>query len=120
MQSGCLDNGIGTDARHEVIPSGFDLQRFRSAELPEDWETLLDVEKGARKPFVVLMMAALEPRKRHLQLLEQLPPLIAAYPETRIVFAGEGPLRDEIRAKADVLGIGSSVKLAGYRRDQSD
>lgn len=117
MKSGCLDNGIGRDVAHEIIPSGFDLDKFSTALLPEDWPELLGTKAGAKKPLVVLMMAALEPRKRHLELLDVLPPLIAAHPDTRIVFAGEGPLADEVRAKADALGIGHAVKLVGYRSD---
>lgn len=117
MQSGCLENGIGKGVPHDIIPSGFDLDRFGAAPLPEDWRTLLDVGPDAPKPLVILMMAALEPRKRHLQLLDTLPPLIAAHPETRIVFAGEGHLADEVRAKADALGIGHAITLTGYRND---
>jgi glycosyltransferase involved in cell wall biosynthesis len=117
MLSGCLENGIGAEVMHEVIQSGFALEQFRSAQQPAEWKALLDVAEGASKPVVILMMAALEPRKRHHQLLDLLPPIIAEYPQTRIVFAGEGPLHQDIRAKADALGIGHSVKLVGYRQD---
>lgn len=117
MKSGCLDNGIGNDVPHEIIASGFDLEKFRTAELPEDWAELLGIDAEASKPLVILMMAALEPRKRHLELLDVLPQLVAAHPKTKIVFAGEGPLDNEVRAKANALGIGQAVKLAGYRTD---
>lgn len=117
MLSACLENGIGAGVMHEVIQSGFDLERFRSSKWPDDWKQLLGVADGASKPVVILMMAALEPRKRHLQFLDLLPKIIEAHPDTRIVFAGEGPLHQDIRAKADALCIGHAVKLAGYRRD---
>ena len=117
MLSACLDNGIGAGSMHEVIQSGFELERFRSAECPEDWKSLLGVADGASKPVVILMLAALEPRKRHLQFLDLLPPIIEAHPNTRIILAGEGPLHHDILGKAGALGIGHAVKLAGYRRD---
>ncbi len=117
MRSSCLDNGIGKSVSHDVIPSGFDVDRFRTATRPDDWADLLDVDGTKEKPLTILMMAALEPRKRHLELLDVLPPIVAAHPSVRIVFAGEGPLANEIKAKARTLGIERAICMAGYRND---
>lgn len=117
MKSGCLDNGIGEGVPHEIIPSGFDLNRFKHATPPEDWRSLLGLGPDEAKPFTVLMMAALEPRKRHLELLDTLRGLTKKHPEVRILFAGEGPLRDDVITKAEMLGMGRNVRLLGYRSD---
>ncbi|MEM8801772.1 MAG: glycosyltransferase [Pseudomonadota bacterium] len=117
MQSGCLENGIGMHAPHEVIASGFDIDRFKNAEAPDDWRSLLGIDPGADKPFTVLMIAALEPRKRHLELLDSLPDFFRSRPEARLTLAGEGALKDEISAKAETLGISHQVRMVGYRED---
>ncbi|MEM9709936.1 MAG: glycosyltransferase family 4 protein [Pseudomonadota bacterium] len=117
MQSGCISNGVGKRVAHEVIPSGFDIERFRNANLPGDWRAILGVAPDAPKPPVILMVAALEPRKRHLDLLPALLPVVAAHPDTRILFAGDGPLKGAIEAKARDLGIGEAIRMVGYRSD---
>jgi glycosyltransferase involved in cell wall biosynthesis len=112
-----LQHGIGARSPHYVVRSGFDLRRFSEAAPPEDWRTLLRLEPGAPKPTVIAMLAALEPRKRHLELLDQLPALIAGRPDIRVVFAGEGHLRDEIAARIAALDLERQVVLLGFRED---
>ncbi len=112
-----LENRIGESQPHHVIWSGFDLQRFAAAEPPEDWREVLGVESGAPKPPVIVMLAALEPRKRHLELVEELPELIKRVPGLRIVFAGEGTLHDRITTRAAELNISENVRTTGFRGD---
>ena len=117
MMDGCLDNDVGVDLPHEVVRSGFDLERFSKAEAPDDWRDILGVGEGAEKPLVLTMLAALEPRKRHMPMMDQLVPMLTQHPEARVLFAGEGDLRDEIEAKARSLGIEKNIRILGYRSD---
>lgn len=117
MRQGYLSNGIGMSVPHEVIRSGFDLEKMRCAELPDDWRALLGVAAGDPKPMTFVMLAALEPRKRHLPLLEILPDVVRTQPDVRFLFAGEGALKNEIAEKARALGIADNVRLSDYRND---
>ena len=117
MMSACFDHGLGADKRHHVVYSGFDIKRFAKAVPPDDWRTLLGVEGNSDKPPVVAMLAALEERKQHVELIERLPALLNQCPDVRIVFAGEGHLSDRIAQKITSLGLDHRVKLLGYRPD---
>lgn len=117
MLDGCRDNAVGPAVPHIIVHSGFDLQRFRDAQPPDDWRQLLGVDDTAEKPLTFTMLAALEPRKRHLELMDVLPSVVARHPDVRFLFAGEGALHDEITQKAGNLGIEDNVCLTGYRED---
>lgn len=117
MRDACAEYGIGRRVPHMVIPSGFDLDRFKKAEPPDDREALLGPVKGEGRPLVLTMLAALEPRKRHLKMIEALGSLLAENPRIRLVLAGEGPLEGDIKALATELGIAEQIRLTGYRED---
>lgn len=53
--------------------------------------------------------------KNHRILLEQVPALLAAFPRLKLVLVGDGPLANDLRARADALGIAGRVLLAGPR-----
>ena len=117
MQRACLENGVGTDAPHFVVPSGFDLTRFRAAEPAEDLTKLFGPLADGSRPFVIVMLAALEPRKRHLDLLRQCSGFLKQFPQVRLVFGGEGHLRSEIEATIAELRLENQVSLLGFRND---
>ena len=110
----CVRAGIGAPERHHVVPSGFDLPRFRDAIQPGDWRRLLRLEPDDPRPPVVLMLAVFEGRKRHLDVLERLPRIVARFPRVRFVFAGDGTLKDVIDARTKTLGIERNVILTGF------
>ncbi|MFW5330328.1 glycosyltransferase [Hydrogenophaga sp. ZJX-1] len=112
-----LDAGIGDASRHHVVHSGFDLERFRNASIPDDWHQMLRLEPGAAKPPVVLMLAALEPRKRHCEFIEAFASLVREQPDIRLVLAGEGPHRQQVQETIEKFGLDQNVLLLGYRND---
>ena len=112
----CVRAGVGAPEQHYVIPSGFDLSRFRAAVQPENWRDLLRLEPNERRPPVVLMLAAFEPRKRHQEFLERVPRIVTRFPEVRLVVAGDGKLRTAIEACIERLGIGRNVILTGFHQ----
>jgi glycosyltransferase involved in cell wall biosynthesis len=71
MRRACLDHGVGDVAKHVVVPSGMDVDAFRSARplsRPELAERL-----GAALPpdlKLLLIVAGFEPRKRQAEFLE--------------------------------------------------
>ena len=110
----CVEAGVGSPERHHVVPSGFDLSRFRNATEPEDWRDLLRLQPDDPRPSIVVMLAVFEPRERHLECLESFPRIVARFPEARFVFAGDGRLKGEIEARIRTLGLERNVVLIGF------
>ncbi|WGD28932.1 glycosyltransferase [Ancylobacter sp. WKF20] len=117
MRDVCVEAKVGRPDQHHVIHSGFDLKRFAGGEPPEDWRALLGIGPEEEKPPVIVMMAALEPRKRHCEFLEAFPAVVARFPQVRLLMPGEGPHRAEVEAKIAALGLGRNALLLGYRTD---
>lgn len=117
MQAACLKEGIGTAANHIVIHSGMALERFIKATPPDNWREILNVEPDAPKPPTVLMLAALEERKRHIPLLEAFETVFAELPETRLLFGGDGPDRNVVEAASAKSPHAANVKFLGFYPD---
>lgn len=111
-----LEFGIGAPDRHFVAYSAMEVDRFKGGEPPEDWRALLGVAEGDKPPTVV-MMAAFEPRKRHVDFVRALPEAFADLPDWRVVFAGEGAEMAATKAVVDELGLSGKVIFTGYRTD---
>ena len=116
MKEACLDHGMGAEPQHHVVRSGFDLRRFAEASPPDDWPDILGQEPGEARPPVVVMLAALEPRKRHLDLLDHLPALSNGPP----AFASSLPARATSRTGSQPSRSARPVEpvsLLGFRED---
>jgi glycosyltransferase involved in cell wall biosynthesis len=68
---------------------------------------------GLRERNVLLNVKRLHPLAGQRHLLEAMPAILAAHPDTRLVICGTGLLRHELTARAASLGISSSVTFAG-------
>ncbi|MCK0206418.1 glycosyltransferase [Starkeya koreensis] len=117
MKAACVNAGVGTADRHHVIPSGFDLGRFRAGHAPEEWRDILGLAENEPRPPVILMMAALEPRKRHCEFLRAFPAVVARHPGVRLLMPGEGPHREAVESVIRELGLERNALLLGYRTD---
>ncbi len=70
--------------------------------------------------LALLTVARLKIQKGHTYLLDAIPEILKAVPAACFVFAGDGPLRDELQAKASALGIEHAVRFLGIRQDIAD
>jgi glycosyltransferase involved in cell wall biosynthesis len=61
---------------------------------------------------VILFCAKLQPWKRPLDLLRAF--AMADLPDALLVFAGEGPQREELERQAAVLGVAGRVRFLGF------
>jgi glycosyltransferase involved in cell wall biosynthesis len=113
----CLSAGVGRPDKHYVVYSGFDLDRFRYAGPPDDWRNLLRLTPDAPRPPVLLMIAAFEPRKRHMEFLEVFKKIAVRLPDAVLVLAGDGPLHSIVESRAKRLGLERQVVFTGYRDD---
>lgn len=106
---------VGRPDRFAVIPSGIDVDRFRSlvgvtGQRPAgcDWP---------QDALVVGSIGWLTPVKGHRVLVEAIGALKSSFPRLHLFIVGSGSLRGELTALAGQLGIGKSVTFAGERAD---
>jgi glycosyltransferase involved in cell wall biosynthesis len=67
--------------------------------------------------FVLAHAGRIERVKRIDVLLVALPELLMQLPQTRLVIAGEGSLKERLQMLAQDLGVAHAVTWAGFRRD---
>ena len=100
-----------------VIPNGVDTDRFRfdaSARLR------MRTELSVGNEFVWLMIGRFQPVKDHHTMIRAFARVCSESPRATLLFAGDGPLREELAELARGMGIGSRVKFLGPRSDVRD
>ncbi len=112
-----LRHGIGKASQYHVVPSGMDLDRFRLAR-PLDQDELAS-DLGHETPYheIILVVGALERRKRHVDVVRAFARFAALHPSAVLVLAGSGPLESDLRQVIGQLGMSKRVKLIGFRND---
>jgi glycosyltransferase involved in cell wall biosynthesis len=120
MMETALANGIGPAPKHIVVPSGMDLTQFREAQPIGDAEM---AEAFACSPCeasrmkLLVMAAALEPRKRVTEFLDVFARVTEVEPTAALAVLGEGSCRDLILARVREKRLGGKVALPGFRND---
>ncbi len=109
-----LRPGGRAGTRTDVIPSGVDTDRFRPGQDRVAAKARLGL---APSTAVVGTVGRLEPRKGTDTLLAALASLRAERPDVALVVVGEGPLRADLAARAEQLGVASVVRWLGDRTD---
>lgn len=109
--------GIASKDQVYCVRSGMDLKRFRNASWPTDWRSLLGTSKKPKHPRVALMMAAFEPRKRHLSFLRGFARVADQIPDLKLLLAGQGPEEHAVMKLVGELGLSHRVVFCGHRAD---
>lgn len=95
---------------------GVDASVYSRAPMTEAEIAQLRAEIGLKPgQRILLMIAEFIPRKRHVDLLNAFAQV--TNPEVHVVFAGDGPLMDEMRQLAATLGIADRIHMLGLRSD---
>jgi len=95
------------------IPTGMDVERYEHA----DGERVRrDLGIGADEK-VLGVAAVLRGWKGHEFVIRAVPEILASFPATRLIIAGEGPMRQHIEAVVKDLGLEHKVMLLGHRDD---
>jgi glycosyltransferase involved in cell wall biosynthesis len=98
------------DTRIEVVPTGLDLQKFRSRGGDEFRESH-NVSKTAK----VLLFAGRIGREKNIDFLfKVVRRLLKVYPETVLFIAGDGPARRELEELSRRSGLRRYVRFLGY------
>lgn len=113
-----VQSGIVAAERAVTVLNGIPVPRFRNTEARRA------AARGtlglAPDAPVIGCVGRLVGLKNHRLLLEQVPALAATHPALQIVLAGDGPLRGDLQAQAQALGIADRVHLLGARTDVAD
>jgi len=104
-------------AKVVTIPNGVDPRRLAPRQGRAATRTALGLAADAT---AILSLGALTWEKDPVGHLETSAPLLARHPGAVHLFAGDGPLRGELAAAADRLGLGARVRLLGSRDDVGD
>jgi glycosyltransferase EpsD len=67
--------------------------------------------------FTLFYAAEFIPRKNHQFIIHALSELVQSIPNLVVIFAGDGPLLDEMKSLSQHLGVDSHIKFLGYRHD---
>lgn len=103
--------GRANDGRFSVVENGIDVPRFAGAQAIAREELL----PGCRPDDVLMgMVASFTPQKNHAGMFEALALLPERY---KLLLAGEGPMLDDMKAKAEAVGVAGRVAFLGFRRD---
>lgn len=108
---------FGVDSgKIEVIPNGVDASRF-SAQLIHDNRLQRQMYAGPDEALV-FHVGRLVHEKGSQILVEAVPHVLAAYPKTRFVIAGRGPLLERLHNRAAALRISDRVLFPGFISDE--
>jgi glycosyltransferase involved in cell wall biosynthesis len=101
-----------------VVPNGIDLERFAPPSPATRRATRASLGVPL-DPFLVGVVARLEPEKGHRHLLAAWPAIAEAVPEAWLVLAGTGSLAASLRAQAQALPDGMARRIL-FAGDQTD
>jgi glycosyltransferase involved in cell wall biosynthesis len=109
--------GVRNPAKFSTIANGVETERF-AIDLTELELAAIRSDLGvAGKRFVLTTVGRLHPQKGHRYLIEAVPSILAQFPETVVLVAGEGALREEIEEQIARAGLNDAVRLIGARQD---
>lgn len=118
MRDLCLQHHIGDADSHYIVPSGMDIHAFLNAEPLDDIALSTVVPDAATgRVRIVLMVAALEARKRIVEFLDVFSRIVQTEPDVKLVILGEGIDRSRIEQAINEKGLAGAVFLAGFRTD---
>lgn len=80
----------------------------------------LRAEWGLADAPVLLMVARFAEQKGHYLLLDALPTILSAFPDTVVLLAGEGPLLVPVARQVATRQLAATVRMLGPRHDVSD
>ena len=106
-----LSSGIAKEKRLAIIPNGVEIERWRR---DDDIRNAMRERLRLRNEFLWLSVGRLDPVKDHSTLLWALALLPS---DAELVIAGDGQLRDPLRALAHELGLADRVHLPGFQTD---
>lgn len=118
LRETCLIEHVGGPAAHAVVASGMDIERFRYAQaLSPAYIKHAFNWSSPSQPQLLVMVAALEPRKRIIEFLRAFRHVVDERPNAVLAVLGEGIERLRALDEIEALGLADNVRLLGFRDD---
>lgn len=108
-----IDEGVAA-GRIPLIHSAVDSDKYQQSRDRVWFEREFSLPAGSR---VLAVIAQMIERKGHRYLIDGLPTILAEHPATRVIFFGQGPLRQELETLCTSRGLSHVVHFAGFRDD---
>lgn len=100
-----------------TVATGIDLDRYARPDSSSDLRVELGIPPDT---LIVGTIAILRGKKGHQQILDSAPAVLAQFPQTHFVFAGDGPQFDKIQSRIAALNLEHHVHMLGLRSDVSN
>lgn len=100
--------------RITAVPTGVDFSRYQPTAEGGALRRELGLPDGCP---LVGTVAILRQKKGHAELLDAVPQVLARFPDTHFIFAGDGPQQENLERRIAELGLGQRVHMLGLRRD---
>jgi len=109
LRDRAIELGLQRDGLSVVYPpvAGYFARRDEKARLAAR------AELGLRESNILVNVKRLHPLAGQRRLIDAMPGVLRAHPDTRVVICGTGPLRDELLARAGELGVSGQLTLTG-------
>lgn len=116
---------VSNFVRSYLIDAGIPEQQVSTVYTGVDPEQLkVDGEPSLRRELglpdsakLVLTVAIMRTEKGHRFTIQAAPRILAACPDTYFIFAGDGPLFDELKGQVAAAGLADRIRFLGLRRD---
>ncbi len=110
-----LAQGVAPPDKFTLIRSGIDFDRFDPAAIDKAAaRAALDLPEKAP---IIVSVGALTDQKNPLEALEVVAKTKVSFPELRYLLVGDGPLRNDVLARAEQLGLDGHFSWLGNRSD---
>jgi glycosyltransferase involved in cell wall biosynthesis len=107
-----IDFGVGAE-KIRLVHSGVDPDKTRPGS-GEEFRRELGLSPG---DLLVGNISHLADHKGHKYLIDAIPAVLASCPSARFVIVGSGELEEQLKARANSLGLGEKLVFTGFRRD---
>lgn len=97
-----------------TVHNGIDLDLFDKLMDGNDYLSLLPPDFNYSSSIIVGFFARLAPSKGHKYLMEAISQISKDYPSIKLVVAGDGPLKYDLRKQSRDLGIERNVLFVGW------
>ena len=104
------------ESKVTVIPYGVNLSLYRQG---KNFELRRELGIDSRA-CLVGVVARLHPQKGHRYLIQAAEKIVAAHPQTRFAFVGDGELRRELELQVQSLKLDKHFLFLGFRDDVKD
>ena len=109
LRDRAVEFGLQRDGLSVVYPpvAGYFARRDEAARLAAR------AELGLHEANILVNVKRLHPLAGQRRLIDAMPGILRAHPDTRVVICGTGPLREELLARANELGVAGRLTMAG-------